>query len=400
MRIATQQLFQGGTQSLGTAQARVLESQQRLSGGQQRLRPSEDPVNAETSLRLSAGLDQLARFERNQSAAKSRLQVEETAMAGLTENLQRLRELAVGLGSGILSETDAPGIRTEIAALKAQALSIANERSPTGEALFAGTADIPEAFTVDNDGKVTYLGTEAQREVQIGIGRTVQLSPTGKTLFERVPSSAPLTLSVGDGNQGTAIIGEPRLVPPNGSIDGPVTATFSMTGDETGTVKLTYGDGTEETVPYEQGLLRLTGAEVPFEGAPADGDSVTLEAGATFDFFSVYDELLVAVDEPRSDSASQARFQNILQSAQGQLASAEDQISTSRSVVGAKLGALDAEASIQGARRLELEAQKSVIDDLDFVSAITAFQQQLVALQAAQSAFTRIADLSLFNYLR
>jgi len=68
MRIATQQLFQGGTQSLGTAQARVLESQQRLSGGQQRLRPSEDPVNAETSLRLSAGLDQLARFERNQSA--------------------------------------------------------------------------------------------------------------------------------------------------------------------------------------------------------------------------------------------------------------------------------------------------------------------------------------------
>jgi flagellar hook-associated protein 3 FlgL len=399
MRIATQQLFQGGTQSLGTAQAKVLESQQRLSGGQQRLRPSDDPINAETSLLITANLDRLARFERNQGSAKSRLQVEETAMAGLTENLQRLRELAVGLGSGILSEQDAPGIRTEIKALKDQALSIANERSPTGEALFAGSANIPEAFTVGEDGKVTYLGTEAAREMQIGPGRVLELAPPGKALFGEVPSNRPLQLEVDDKNTGSAIFAQPRLVPTGGALgEMPVTATYNAT--EPKKWDLTFGDGSSGDALDQPGLLAIPGAEVAFEGEPSDGDKVIFRADEAFDFFSVYDQLLIAVDEPRSDAASQARFQNRLQGAQDRLAAAEDQISTSRSVVGAKLSALDAEASVQSARRLELQAQKSVIDDLDFVSAITAFQQQLVALQAAQSAFTRISDLSLFNYLR
>ena len=68
--------------------------------------------------------------------------------------------------------------------------------------------------------------------------------------------------------------------------------------------------------------------------------------------------------------------------------------------MGSKLSALEGEQTRQAAQRLELEAQRSALDDLDYTSAITLFQQQLTALQAAQSAFTRISDLSLFNFLR
>lgn len=55
---------------------------------------------------------------------------------------------------------------------------------------------------------------------------------------------------------------------------------------------------------------------------------------------------------------------------------------------------------MQESTRLALEAERSNLDDLDYTAAISEFQQQLTALQAAQSAFSRLSDLSLFNFLR
>jgi flagellar hook-associated protein 3 FlgL len=37
--------------------------------------------------------------------------------------------------------------------------------------------------------------------------------------------------------------------------------------------------------------------------------------------------------------------------------------------------------------------------DLDYAEAISRMNQQLTSLQAAQAAYTRIAQLSLFDYL-
>jgi len=41
----------------------------------------------------------------------------------------------------------------------------------------------------------------------------------------------------------------------------------------------------------------------------------------------------------------------------------------------------------------------SEIGDLDYAEAISQFNLQNVALQAAQQAYTRVQNLSLFNYL-
>jgi flagellar hook-associated protein 3 FlgL len=42
----------------------------------------------------------------------------------------------------------------------------------------------------------------------------------------------------------------------------------------------------------------------------------------------------------------------------------------------------------------------SDLRDLDYASAITKMNQQLVGLQAAQQSYARISQLSLFDYLR
>jgi len=50
--------------------------------------------------------------------------------------------------------------------------------------------------------------------------------------------------------------------------------------------------------------------------------------------------------------------------------------------------------------KLQLQTTLSREEDLDFTSAITELQAKLMALEAAQSSFAKISQLSLFDYIR
>lgn len=398
MRISTQQFFQRSAQGLGASQTALLESQQRLSGGAQRLRASDAPSDAQASLRLTAGLDRLARFERNRESAELRLNTEETTLAALAQNLQRVRELALTLGNATLTEEDALGVQAELKALKSEALALANTKAPTGEALFAGTNGTAKAFAEGADGAVTYLGTATPRQIQIGPDRTLELGPSGGKLFQSIANDRPAQVTLAESNSGTAVLENLELLDASAFSGAalPLTVTF----DGAGGVTLEDRDGAVVPGTFQDGVLEVADLRLTLSGAPDNGDTLTISASSEGDLFALYDELLAVSERPREPAAAQAQFQNALRAAQDRLADAEQQVGSARSAVGSKLSALEGEQTRQAAQRLELEAQRSALDDLDYTSAITLFQQQLTALQAAQSAFTRISDLSLFNFLR
>lgn len=70
-----------------------------------------------------------------------------------------------------------------------------------------------------------------------------------------------------------------------------------------------------------------------------------------------------------------------------------------RTRVGARLNALDDQASQNETYTLDSEATLSEVRDLDYAEAISRFNQQTTALQAAQQAYARTQNLSLFNFL-
>ena len=176
----------------------------------------------------------------------------------------------------------------------------------------------------------------------------------------------------------------------------PLTLTFN--GD--GTATLVDGAGNVTAPALGTNTVTVEGVRVSFTGVPAAGDVLTLDGPGTFDLFALYDDLISVAQAPREGDEAQATFQNQLQAAQGGLAAADAQINGARGALGAKLAALEGERSVQESTRLALEAERSNLDDLDYTAAISEFQQQLTALQAAQSAFSRLSDLSLFNFLR
>lgn len=70
-----------------------------------------------------------------------------------------------------------------------------------------------------------------------------------------------------------------------------------------------------------------------------------------------------------------------------------------RASVGARLNSLDLQENLHSDFVLEMESLLSDTRDLDFAEAISRFNLQQVALQAAQQTYVRVQDLSLFNFL-
>jgi flagellar hook-associated protein 3 FlgL len=74
-------------------------------------------------------------------------------------------------------------------------------------------------------------------------------------------------------------------------------------------------------------------------------------------------------------------------------------ISTTVASVGSRLTALDSQENINADYILDHQKTASAIGDLDYAEALSKFNLQQVALQAAQQAFVKVQDLSLFKYL-
>lgn len=72
---------------------------------------------------------------------------------------------------------------------------------------------------------------------------------------------------------------------------------------------------------------------------------------------------------------------------------------TIRASAGARLNALDDQENLNADYILDNKSTASDIGDLDYAEALSKFNLQQISLQAAQQAFTKVQNLSLFNYI-
>jgi flagellar hook-associated protein 3 FlgL len=77
-----------------------------------------------------------------------------------------------------------------------------------------------------------------------------------------------------------------------------------------------------------------------------------------------------------------------------------DNFNEVRATVGARMNAIDEQERMNDTTKLALETHRSELQDLDYAEAITRFNQEQVALSAAQQVFVKMQDMFLFNFLR
>jgi flagellar hook-associated protein 3 FlgL len=83
----------------------------------------------------------------------------------------------------------------------------------------------------------------------------------------------------------------------------------------------------------------------------------------------------------------------------GELDTLHQGISLAQAEVGTNLNVVDQQTAVIEDTTLNLKTTLSSIEDLDYASAITKMNQQMLSLEAAQSSFAKVSQLNLFNFI-
>ena len=151
--------------------------------------------------------------------------------------------------------------------------------------------------------------------------------------------------------------------------------------------KVVYqGDQTQTRIPA--GVERT----VQFTRAGTDVYSrVVRDNGQSVGFFDALDHMITALDASKTSGIQQGVAD--LTQMHNNLTLSQAQNGSDQTVAQSQLDVLDETA-------LRLKSTLSDIEDLDYASAVTRMNKEMMALEAAMGSFAKISSLSLFDYIQ
>jgi len=163
------------------AQMKALDqARQEASTGIRVSRPSADPVAVAGIMQSSSGLNALEQYQKNLGTAKSRLDVEDSALSQLTDVLSRAKELAVSQAGDTASAATRKTAAAEVSQILDFVASLGNTQL-AGSYVFGGRyAGSPPfvggALNADDP-------PEGEFSVEIGTNQTVATNHSAQEVF-------------------------------------------------------------------------------------------------------------------------------------------------------------------------------------------------------------------------
>ncbi len=399
MRVSNDTLRSAFLAALDDARRRVVETQHQVSTGLRINSPSDDPVAAARVAHLDASLARLDQYQANAIFARNQLGLEEESLSEAIGHLQRIRELTLQANNGSASSGDRQIIASEIRQHRDALLALANTTDVDGRHLFAGYREAATPFTVAAGGSVVYNGDQGQRTLQISDSRFVAINDSGADVFQRIPEgNGTFVVGVSAANTGTGTLGSSSVTNPAAlgrATPTPLRFVTPTTYEVRNSANALVVAGA--FTPTQS--LTFAGVELRIDGAPAAGDTFTVAPAAQRDVFSTLDRLVAAIETPGGTPAQQAQMHGNIGQRLADLDNALSHMIDARGEIGARVRALDQQEGLNADFALHLNTTLSAVRDLDYAEAMSRLSQELFGLDAAQQAFARAQNLSLFRYL-
>ncbi len=404
MRISSSQFFNSGVNAILENQSALIKTQNQISSGKRVMVASDDPVAANTIFNLEQQIGLSNQWIANAKKAESFAQQQEAVFFATENSLQRVRELLIQSGNGALNLSDREAIGTELTQRLDELKDLANTRVDGNEYLFSGFKSNVPPVSISATGNYQYDGDQGQRQVEIGPTISVATSDPGYDIFFDIKNgnksflTAASSTNTGSGSvTAGAVFDKAAYVADNYQIDFSVTAS--------GEVQYQVFDSTATSilgpVNYRSGdAIQFNGISFEIEGAPEAGDRFTVTPSTRQDVFTTIKNAIAGIEKPAETAAETAQLTNVLTEALSNIDNAMDKINRVHSRVGARLNIIDSQFQINQDFKIASETTLSKVRDVDLVEAISKLNQQQLGLEAAQSSFAKIQNLSLFNFLR
>ena len=166
-------------------------------------------------------------------------------------------------------------------------------------------------------------------------------------------------------------------------------------GDQT---RMNVAVGEQRSIPINRTgsdafvrVVRTVTAEDPDTGI----ESSSLEGVG---FFESLDDLIKGVNGAASSDGSDPGM--TMKRGTVEVDSLLQGVLLARANVGTDMRVVEQQQNVVDETTLNLKSTLSNIEDLDYVEAIAKMKKQMLALEATQSSFAQISQLSLFNYIK
>lgn len=430
-RVSTSNTYDRALLNIQQRQSSLGVSQEQLSSGKRVLKASDDTVAATLSERT---LNRLARTEadlRGLEASRRSLAQAEGALGDASDLYARVKELVVQAGDGVLSASDKASIASELRGLREELVGLANQKDTAGNPLFGGLGPVNSAvepfveqvFTPVNttygpDGRSVswdaLRGQVAATETTLPTGidgyqtfKGVKASPPAAVVSQSAGGFQPVSVSVTTANPDVFDHSPDALSSTQGSY------TVQYTAGAPGTWQVTQTNRTNTPLP---GAAPAPYAVVPtqvgndlqlsFDGMTVNikGNAAALAANATFtvtpavdrDIWETLDRAIGALEQGEAGYDLTQELGVVHQ----QLAVREDQLLASRGKLGDWLNRADNMALVFEDRSVAYQKENSELTDVDMVKAVTDFEMNQTAYQAALQSYAQVQKMSMFDYLR
>jgi flagellar hook-associated protein 3 FlgL len=181
MRITTSMVQRNVLSDLNAVSARLTHSQMKAASGKEISKPSDDPFNASRAMALRQDMAGTQQYQRNVQDAQGWQNAAEVSMGGITDSLQRARDLLVQGASDSSDQTARDSISAELKQLIEGIKQDANA-SYRGSYIFSGAKTGAPPYVAGADD--TYKGDQAGldpavpgiiREIGPGVQMTINV---------------------------------------------------------------------------------------------------------------------------------------------------------------------------------------------------------------------------------
>jgi flagellar hook-associated protein 3 FlgL len=308
IRVTTSTIFDRITTQLGQQQARLAETQERISTGRNYLKPSDAPDQVAALDRLESSVRKADQYTKNIGKINDKLKLQELAISAINDDLTRAQELLVQGANGTLSSTSKEALAIELESIYNNLVSVGNSKDTDGSYLFSGYIQNVSPFSLDAnplDGSFSdfYSGNDAIQNIAVDDGYSLNIGLPGSSLFSGFKDVSSNTTNL-----------------------------FKVLKQAALDLRSNNQTGISEAISnVNNGLVH---------------------------------------------------------------------VNVKLAQVGSKMRVTETQTQVLDERTITLEAMISKVKDLDYVTAVTELKNQSLALQAGQSSFAQISNLSLFNYIK
>jgi flagellar hook-associated protein 3 FlgL len=419
MRISTHEFLLGSLNDLLAQQRTADRLNREIASGQTMPDAAADPAGAAQALDIAGTIARLDQGTANGDAAQLVAQSGADALKQVSTALADLRRIA---GQGATATTNA----TQRAALVGEAKSalqqlvdLANTRDANGRYIFAGSRADQPAFRTAADGSVQFAGDGALNRYELAPALTVPATLSGQSVFITVPAgTGSATVTADAANTGGAYAVVRSVTSASQAFAGRLADTqyqidFAAGSGSSLVYTVTSGTGSPGSASFlassgvvasgslvEGADLTFGGIDVGIVGTPAAGDSFVAQTGQTTSIFQTAQDLISALEAPQDDAAGRARAQQQIENVLANLDGADSTILSAQASLGAVLAEIRSVQRRNDTAGTNAKAALSNLQAANLPEVISNYSESITVLQAAQLAFVRIQNLSLFTVLR